>query len=157
VSTRRLALLGVALLLLALDGATGAAPRSAGKPAPRHYRAIVALPTFMEHVLSPAAEIVWRASGTVSDAAGEHDLTPKSDAEWEQVVSGAATLAEATNALIIPPRARDPVWYSLAGALADAATQAYQAAEAHDGAAIAQAGARIDAACTSCHKYYGLE
>ena len=66
------------------------------------------------------------------DEKGEHDLSPKSDADWEQIVSGAATLAEATNALMIPQRARDPEWNVYAKNLAEAASKAYVAAEAHD-------------------------
>ncbi|MGA7014203.1 MAG: hypothetical protein WBZ16_17930, partial [Pseudolabrys sp.] len=58
----------------------------------------VDMKTFMEHVLSPAATVIWRVNGTVIDAAGEHDLSPKSDDDWEQIVSAAATLAESTNA-----------------------------------------------------------
>jgi hypothetical protein len=30
----------------------------------------------------------------VIDEKGEHDLSPKSEPDWEQIVSGAATLAE---------------------------------------------------------------
>ena len=66
--------------------------------------------TFMDHVLGPAAAVIWRANGIVIDTQGEHDLSPKSDEDWEQIVSGAATLAEATNALMIPQRALDPEW-----------------------------------------------
>ena len=33
--------------------------------------------TFMEHVLTPAAKIVWSVNGIVIDAKGEHDLSPK--------------------------------------------------------------------------------
>src|ERR1700737_4823849 len=92
----------------------------------------VDMKTFMEHVLGPAAAIIWKVNGLVIDAKGEHDLSPKSDDDWEQVVSGAATLAEATNALMIPQRARDADWNRYAKKLADAADKAYRAAEAHD-------------------------
>jgi hypothetical protein len=64
------------------------------------FQSHVDMKTFMEHVLSPAAAIIWKVNGLVIDEKGEHDLSPKSDDDWEQVVSGAATLAEATNALI---------------------------------------------------------
>ena len=57
----------------------------------------VDMKTFMEHVLTPAAQIIWSANGSVIDAKGEHDLSPKTDDDWERIVSGAATLAEATN------------------------------------------------------------
>jgi hypothetical protein len=65
----------------------------------------VDMKTFMEHVLGPAAAIIWKVNALVIDEKGEHDLSPKSDDDWEQIVSGAATLAEATNALMIPQRA----------------------------------------------------
>ena len=74
--------------------------------------------TFMEHVLTPAATVVWSVNAVVIDEKGEHDLSPKSDADWEQIVSGAATLAEATNALMIPQRALDAEWNVYAGNLA---------------------------------------
>ena len=87
----------------------------------------VDMKTFMEHVLGPAAAIIWKVNGLVIDEKGEHDLSPKSDDDWEQVVSGAATLAEATNALMIPQRARDQDWNSYVKKLADAANKAYRA------------------------------
>src|SRR5207247_10943314 len=67
----------------------------------------VDMKTFMEHVLTPAATIIWRSNGVVIDDKGEHDISPKSEADWEQIVSGAATLAEATNARMIPQRVPD--------------------------------------------------
>ena len=67
----------------------------------------------------------WRVNGTVIDATGEHDLSPKSDDDWEQIVSAAATLAESTNALMIPQRVRDRDWNSYVKKLADAANNAY--------------------------------
>src|SRR5580698_2091302 len=70
----------------------------------------VDMKTFMEHVLSPSAAVIWRVNGVIIDAKGEHDLSPKTDDDWEQIVSGTATLAEATNALMIPGRARDASW-----------------------------------------------
>jgi hypothetical protein len=66
--------------------------------------------TFMVHVLSPAAASIWNVNALVIDDSGEHDLSPKPDADWELIVSGTATLAEATNALMIPQRRRDRQW-----------------------------------------------
>ena len=111
----------------------------------------------MDHVLTPAAMIVWRTNGFVNDANGDHDLAPQTDADWEQVVSGAATLAESTNALIIPERARDAAWNGFVLELATLAERAYQAAEKHDLKAISDVSDHLDAACSSCHQHYGLE
>jgi cytochrome c556 len=72
-------------------------------------------------------------------------------------VSGAATLAEATNALMIPQRARDPEWISYAMKLADAADKAYRAAEARDLKSVSEVSDQLDGICAACHRHYGLE
>jgi hypothetical protein len=117
----------------------------------------VDMKTFMQHVLSPAAAVIWKVNGVVIDEKGEHDLSPKSDDDWEQIVSGAATLAEATNALMIPQRARDPDWNLYVKKLADAADKAYRAAEAHDLKSVSEVSDQLDGICAACHRHYGLE
>jgi hypothetical protein len=121
------------------------------------YRPHVDMKTFMDHVLSPAAASIWRVNALMIDAQGEHDLSPQSDADWEQLVSGAATLAEATNALMIPQRKRDRRWNFYVQKLADAADKAYRAAEAHDLKSISEVSDRLDGICAACHRHYGLE
>jgi hypothetical protein len=121
------------------------------------FKAHVDMKTFMEHVLTPAATIIWSVNGSVIDAEGERDLSPKTDDDWERITSGAATLAEATNALMIPGRAQDAEWNRYVKKLADAADQAYQAAEAHDLKSVADVSNRLDGICASCHRHYGLE
>ncbi len=121
------------------------------------FRAYVDMKTFMEHVLTPAATIIWRVNGLVIDEKGEHALSPKSEADWEQVVTGAATLAEATNALMIPQRALDPQWNFYVQKLAGAANRAYVAAEAHDLKSISVVSNQLDKICADCHQHYGLE
>ena len=117
----------------------------------------VDMKTFMEHVLTPAAVTVWKVNGLVIDEKGEHDLSPKSDEDWEQVLSGAATLAEATNALMIPQRVRDQDWNRYVKKLADAANRAYRAAEAHDLKSISEVSDQLDGICSACHRHYGFE
>lgn len=121
------------------------------------FQPYVDMKTFMQHVLTPAATIVWRVNGVVIDETGEHGLSPKSDADWETVVSGAATLVEATNALAIPQRALDPQWNFYVKKLAQAANAAYLAAEAHDLKGISRVSDRLDGVCAACHRHYGLE
>jgi hypothetical protein len=117
----------------------------------------VDMKTFMQHVVSPAAAIIWKVNGLIIDEKGEHDLSPKSDDDWEQVVSGAATLAEATNALMIPERVRDQNWNRYVKKLADAADKAYRAAEAHDLKSVSEVSDQLDGICAACHHHYGLE
>ncbi len=144
-------------IFVALAGYVVAAPAPALQNAVPPFQAHVDMKTFMEHVLTPAATIIWHVNGTTVDATGEHDLQPRSDADWEGIVSGAATLAEATNALMIPERARDPQWNFYVLKLAAAANQAYQAAEAHDLKTVSDVSDRLDGICAACHRHYGLE
>ena len=53
------------------------------------FRTHVDMKTFMEHVLQPAASLIWTVNGVMIDEKGEHDLGPKSDDDWEKLVSGA--------------------------------------------------------------------
>jgi hypothetical protein len=135
-----------------------ASPSASDDAAPLSpFQLHVDMKTFMEHVLGPAAAIIWRVNGVVIDEKGEHDLSPKSDEDWEQVVSGAATLAEATNALMIPQRVRDPDWNLYVKKLSDAANKAYRAAEAHDLKSVSEVSDQLDGICAACHRHYGLE
>lgn len=126
-------------------------------PATPQFKAHVDMKTFMEHVLTPAAKVIWSVNGVVIDAKGEHSLSPQTDDDWENITSGAATLAEATNALMIPERVRDAEWNGYVKKLADAANKAYQAAEAHDLKAVSEVSDRLDGICAACHRHYGLE
>jgi len=121
------------------------------------FKARVDMKTFMQHVLTPAATVIWHVNGSIIDAQGEHDLAPKTDNDWEQIVSGAATLAEATNALMIPERVRDREWIKYAEKLAAAAAKAYRGAEEHDLKAVSEVSDQLDGICAACHRHYGLE
>jgi hypothetical protein len=146
---------GIAVVLFAAGPALSPSLGEDARPPP--FRAYVDMKAFMEHVLTPAAKIVWSVNGVVIDEKGEHDLSPKTEDDWERVVSGAATLAEATNALMISERAIDPEWPRYAKALADAAEKAYQAAEARDLKTISQVSDQLDGICAACHRHYGVE
>jgi hypothetical protein len=164
------ALLAAAMSLylgrVAAEAGRAAAPASARAPATAlalrrelatPFRPFVDMATFMDHVLTPAATVVWRSNGFVNDAAGDHDLAPRTDADWELIVSGAATLAEATNALRIPQRTADADWNAYVDRLADAAERAYKAAEARDLRGLSDVSDHLDEVCASCHRHYGYE
>ena len=140
-----------------LSGLGTSPSMSQTKPETSPFQAHVDMKTFMEHVLTPAAKVIWSVNGSVIDAKGEHDLSPKTEDDWENVTSGAATLAEATNALMIPGRARDAEWNAYVKKLADAAAKAYEAAEAHDLKTVSDVSDHLDGICAACHRHYGLE
>jgi hypothetical protein len=145
----------IAAVVMACAVASPSLSDNAAQTSP--FQAHVDMQTFMEHVLGPAAAIIFKVNGVVIDKDGEHDLSPKTDADWEQIVSGAATLAEATNALMIPERVRDQAWNPYVKKLADAANKAYRAAEAHDLKSISEVSDQLDGICAACHRHYGVE
>jgi len=147
----------LSVIAAALFAAGAALSPSLGEDARPPFRAYVDMKTFMEHVLTPAAKIVWSVNAVVIDEKGEHDLSPKSDADWEGIVSGAATLVESINALMIPERALDAQWTFYVQKLAAAANKAYAAAEAHDVKTISQVSDQLDGICAACHRHYGVE
>ncbi|MCJ2067320.1 hypothetical protein MKK75_00600 [Methylobacterium sp. J-030] len=117
----------------------------------------VDMKTFMEHVLTPAATKIWEVNAVVIDVKGERDLGPKTDEDWENLVSASATLVEATNALMIPQRQRDAQWNDYAKRLANIAKKAYVAAEAQDLKSISEVSDQLDGVCAACHRHLGLE
>ena len=68
---------------------------------------------------------------------------------------GAATLMEASNALIIEGRARDKnEWMTAARRLGDTANQALKAAQAKNTETLFNEGGNIYKACAACHSKY---
>ena len=147
----------LACLAIAFFAVCALSSPSLGQNAGAPFRAYVDMKTFMEHVLTPAAKLIWSVNAVVIDGKGEHDLGPKTEDDWERIVSGAATLAEATNALSIPERALDGQWTFYAQKLAEAANKAYVAAEARDLKTISQVSDQLDGICAACHRHYGVE
>ncbi len=122
-----------AIVMSGVMSSLAASPSMSDNVAPMPpFQPHVDMKTFMEHVLSPAATIIWRVNGVIIDEKGEHDLSPQSDDDWEKVVSGAATLAEATD-------------------------KAYRAAEAHDLKSVSEVSDQLDGICAACHRHYGFE
>lgn len=145
----------VAVLFFACSASSPSRSEGAAQTSP--FKAHVDLKTFMEHVLSPAASVIFKVNAVVIDKNGERDLSPKTDDDWEQIESGAATLAEATNALMIPERVRDQAWNPYVEKLAAAANKAYRAADAHDFKSISEVSDQLDEICAACHRHYGVE
>ena len=151
-------------VLAALVAVTAAASPSMGEdvaPMPssqtQPFQPYVDMKTFMEHVLTPAAKIIWSVNAVVIDEQGEHDLSPKPRRTGNRSSAARRRLAEATNALMIPQRARDPQWVFYVQKLAEAANKAYLAAEARDLKSISEVSDRLDGICAACHRHYGLE
>jgi hypothetical protein len=110
---------------------------------------------FMGHVMQFTANQFWKWQGFINDEKGERSLYPKTDEEWEEAESGALTLAEMTNVLLMPGRRiDDPRWDKAVAGVRALALQGAQAAEKHDKDGLFKVGGALDEACDDCHKQF---
>ena len=120
---------------------------------PLHPTATVA--ELMATMIDPAADLVWDAVGTVITAEGIDHWEPSTDEEWARVRSGAMTIAESANLLMIGDRARDQdTWMRMAEGMHAAGLQALEAADSMDAEAIFAVGEAVYDSCDSCHNLY---
>jgi len=113
------------------------------------------LAEFMGHVMQYAGDGIWKRQGYIADRSGTRSLFPKNDEEWEEAESGARTLAEITNVLLIPGRrVPDPRWDEAALGVRQVALQAADAAERKNPDAWFKAGGDLDEACDACHEKF---
>ena len=131
----------------------------------------------MESIVMPTAQKIWDAVGVDVTAQGQIEKKPQNDEEWAELRAAAVTLAEATNALIIPGRhaappgtksenpdselepaqiedlltKQRPAWVAHAAVLHATAMQAIKAIDDRNIDAISEVGGAIDEACESCH------
>lgn len=131
----------------------------------------------MNAMVMPAAQALWDAVAIDVTEAGTIEKTPQTDDEWAELRAQAVTLAEATNALVVPGRhvaapggpapdadeglspaeveallAKDrPAFVAHAHVLHEAAMEALRAIDARSIDGISEAGGTIDAACEGCH------
>ncbi len=109
----------------------------------------------MGHVVDPGSWAFWHASGEVVTAQGTKSLLPTTEDGWLAAESGATTVAEAGNLLLMPGRQQDDTdWPRYAHAMQQAAYRAKDAAEKHDGPAMFTTGAAMYETCVACHAKY---
>ena len=141
----------VAAMTVSCGSGTPAAPATP-------YRPIADVAQTMEWILDPAADVIWGSVGTIIDKDGMHEFFPKTDEEWMAVHNAAAVVAESSNLLMMPSRAKDDTdWMEFCQGLIDAALLAKKAAEAKDKEALFDAGGRIYSVCAACHQQYVME
>ncbi len=137
----------------------------------------ISVAEIMESVVMPAAQMLWDAVGVNVTAQGLIETKPETDDDWAKLRGAAITLAEITNALVVPGRhaaplgtesenpdvelqpaeiealimQQHPSWVAHATALHATAMQALAAVDARDTDKITEVGGAIDEACEGCH------
>jgi hypothetical protein len=126
-----------------------------GGPQPPPFKPVADVKGLMQAVVDPSADVVWDSVAIITTKEGVEERRPRTDKEWAAVRSGAMTLTEAGNLLMIPPRAKDGgEWMKMAQELVDTAAVALRAAEAKNVDQLLKVGGDIDEACEHCHKKY---
>lgn len=140
----------------AISPAEQAARKAAGKSDENTpYYTELPLSEFMPHVMQYAGDGIWKRAGYITDKTGQHSLFPKNDEEWEEAESGARTLAEVTNVLLLPGRrVPEKEWDQAVEGVRKIALKAAAAAERKDPNAFFAAGGELDDACDVCHIRY---
>ncbi len=134
----------------------------------------------MDSIVDPSADALWNSVATLVSTDGVEEKRPRTEEEWQAVRHNAVALVEATNLLLMRPRAiarpgvksenpgielepgqieqivrADPEAFTrLAHGLHDAAARALQAIDAKDAAGLSDSGETIDVACENCHRKY---
>jgi hypothetical protein len=139
----------------------GAAASAATTISPEAQKASFDMKELMGHVIDHNADGIWLHQGWVVDENGERDLFPTDEAGWMATENSAATLAEASNLLLVSARdglpAEDPaLWTDFAHKLQAASVRALEAAEARDKEAFFNAGGDIYVVCRDCHQRFIL-
>lgn len=140
---------------LALLAGCSPAPTVRGPSAPPPFTTELNLKQLMTLVIDPSADVVWDSVKTIITAEGAKEIAPKTDEEWMAVRTGAATLIEAGNMLMLDGRAMDQQsWMASARRLSAAGAATLRAAESKNAEGVFNAGGQIYNACKICHDNY---
>ena len=126
------------------------------EPAP--YKSIVDTKQLMNWILDPNADVIWDSAGFEVTAEGTRNLAPTTEEGWIAVRNSAATIAEVSNLLMMPGRARDGTdWMNFSQGMQMSAVQLIDAADHQDAKGVFDYGGRLFTFCISCHQLYMLQ
>jgi hypothetical protein len=179
---RRLALAGLCFMASAIWTQCSPPTPKTTSPLLGDMTPIVSVKELMADMIDPLADNIFDAVWWEVTAKGVVDHRPRTDDEWQQVRTGAVTLAEGIYLLKVarpfappgdvnnstganPPElsptqieakvAKDPVlWNAKIEALRNVGLATLEAVKRKDVDALFQAGADLDAACEACHLEY---
>lgn len=137
---------------------------------------VAAIHDLMADVVMPQTDILWSSTAVLTDETGVHDMSPKTDQDWQNLRNAAMILAETQNLLAMPGRKVVPDGDTLEGGgtlsvdqiqtrvseqhddfvkhtgeMQRLAMQAIKNIDARDLKALDKTGAQIDEVCESCH------
>jgi len=110
----------------------------------------------MAEDVQPTAEVYWDSVQFISDETGDHDIFPKTDADWKRTKDAATRIGELAELLKTPgyTEGRGEDWTTFANSLGDVARLAEQAAEERNTDKIFEVGGTMYNVCSACHQVY---
>ncbi|MBO9518549.1 MAG: hypothetical protein J7493_10825 [Porphyrobacter sp.] len=110
----------------------------------------------MAKEVQPTAEIYWNAVQFISDEKGDHDIFPKTDAEWKAVQDAAVKLGKLGAQLKEPgfSEGRGQDWVQFSDSLIEVSKLAEQAAAERNTDKVFEVGGTIYSVCSACHQMY---
>ena len=143
-------------ILFAAAAIVSAAACSPGEKADA-YETDLHMKEVMGHVIDPAAWQFWNYTGWIDDASGTRNRLPTTEEGWLDAETGAVTVAEASNLLLLPGRKDpDPDWEKFSRQLYTASMEARQATIDRNEQAMFDTGGRMYEACVGCHAKFLL-
>lgn len=111
---------------------------------------------YMVQEVQPTAEVYWDSVQFISDEQGQHDIFPRTDAEWEDVRKAAVRLGEIGAELKEPryAKGRGTAWIDFSDGLIEVAGQAEQAAVSKSTDAVFEVGGTVYSVCSACHQAF---
>jgi len=131
------------------------APAAAASPAGPELAPVASVRQIMRGIVVPAARMVFASVGSIVTAQGIEERAPKTDEEWDEVATNAASLVESGNLMLMSGRAIDREgWEKECRALIDASKLVLDAASARNSQGVFDASGAIYDSCNGCHQTY---
>lgn len=110
----------------------------------------------MAEDVQPTTQVYWNAVQFISDETGDHDIFPKTDADWKRTKDAAIRIGELAELLKTPgyTEGRGEDWTTFSNSLIEVAKLAEQAAEERDTAKVFEVGGTMYNVCSACHQVY---
>jgi hypothetical protein len=110
----------------------------------------------MKNKVDPASKVYFEAVQYVSDETGQHDIQPRTDADWEKVRKAAADLQDYGKLLQTDTytKGRNPDWTKFSQAMVDAGKLAEQAAKDRNVDKVFEMSGTVYSVCSACHMAY---
>jgi hypothetical protein len=162
-----------ALLASIMLAGCGQAPPAADKYVPS-----ATIQELMDAFVDPAADVLWNAVSTTSDADGTREVQPTTPEEWLDLRRAAIVIVESANLLAVPGRrvasgsktmdgeaidvpaiqqrvtAQHDDMVRFAAALRDIGGKLIVVAEKQDVEALTDLGGVLDTVCEGCHRVF---